>query len=780
MTRTTWLGILLALGGLLALSAPQAALADDSGPPSQVERPKIAARIVSDVTSIAPGATFRLGIQFKMDPHWHMYWLNAGETGLPTRITFHAPDGFDFRAIQWPVPSRFVDKIGGVSFGYTDEVVLWSSVRAPDDLLEGSVVRLTADASWLVCDENCIPGKAALGLTLPVESHPDGAIAESGDHALIERYAARAPEDAAPEGLTIEAATMPVEGVRAGEAFTAVLTIKDREGAALALAGDPSSAFLPRPADGLKVGEVVAEPREGALVITVKGEASALEEEQGAFVEGVVQLKRGDEAVAFETRFDVPRRAGAVAAAGAGAATPDVTSPTMSAGGDLCAGVASGGGGGESTSGLGGLWIALLFAFVGGIILNAMPCVLPVLSLKVLSLVEQNGSDRKVIWRHGLVYTAGVLVSFAVLAAILLAIKAGNWAFQMQDPTFIAVFVAILFAFALSLFGVFEITLPGTTRIEGAVASKHGYMSSFTYGVFAVLLGTPCTAPFLGPAMTYAFTQSGVELVVLLLTVGFGLAFPFLLLARFPQWQRILPKPGPWLETFKKSMGFLLVGTAVFLLATFAVQVSRAALISYLTFLSVLALALWIYGHWASFMRAPRTRTIATVVALAITVGAAATLVSVEAPTAPQGTRISGGIAWLDFDQVDVKQLAREGHTVFIDFTAEWCTTCKVNEHVALDDDRVRAAFQRYRITAVKADFTRHKPEIAAWLERFNEPSVPLYVMLPAGQPDRPIKLPTLLSSDDVIAAVCDAGPSTVQTAVAEPAAVRTAAADPR
>ncbi|MCA9515214.1 MAG: thioredoxin family protein [Myxococcales bacterium] len=769
MTRKTWLGLSLALGGLLAMTAPQAALAEGAPPPSHVERPKIAARIVADTTSIAPGQSFRLGIQFKMDPHWHMYWQNAGETGLPTRITFHAGDGFDFQAIQWPVPERFVDKIGGVSFGYTDEVVLWSTVRAPDELLEGSQVDLTADASWLVCDENCIPGKAALGLTLPVQAAAEGADTKSDDHPLFERYAARAPGSAAPEGLSVEAATSPPEGVRAGEPFTTVLTLKDAGGAALGLASDPAAAFLPRPADGLKVGQVVAEAQGGGLVVTVKGEASATEEQQGAFVEGVLQLKRGDDIVAFETRFDVPRRAGSVAAAptvAAPTAAEEAKTATLSSGADLCAGVA--GADHEASTGLGGFWIALLFAFVGGIILNAMPCVLPVLSLKVLSLVEQNGSDRKVIWRHGLVYTAGVLVSFAVMAAILLAIKTGGWAFQFQDPTFVAVFVAIVFAFALSLFGVYEITLPGTTRIEGAVASKHGYMSSFTYGVFAVLLGTPCTAPFLGPAMTYAFTQSGVELVVLLLTVGLGLAFPFLLLARFPQWQRLLPKPGPWLETFKKAMGFLLVGTAIFLLSTFAAQVSRDALISYLTFLAVLALALWIYGHWASFMREPRTRAIASVVAVAVTVGAAVTLVSVEAPAERQGPILSGGISWLDFDQVDVKALASEGHTVFIDFTAEWCTTCKVNEHVALDDDRVRAAFKRYHITPVKADFTRHKPEIAAWLERFNEPSVPLYVMLPAGQPDKPIKLPTLLSSDDVIAAVCDAGPSKVQTASAD------------
>ena len=514
----------------------------------------------------------------------------------------------------------------------------------------------------------------------------------------------------------------------------------------------------------------------GAIALRVRGAASKTASQASELIEAALRVIHDGREVVIDVPLAVKRLAGEVAPATPSAAA-DPASP-LAAGDpstaalaqaasvdELCRDVLAeappmGGAGDAASGGPGSFLLALLFAFVGGLVLNVMPCVLPVLSLKVMSLVEQNGSERRVIWRHGLAYTAGVLASFGVFAASLVGLKVTTWGFQMQDPLFVAIFGAIVFAMALSLFGVYEITLPGANRIDATVRQSHGYASSFAYGIFAVLLGTPCTAPLLGPAMAYAFTQPPLELTLLLLTVGLGLAFPFLLLAAFPQWQRVLPKPGPWLETFKKIMGFLLVGTTVYLLYALSGQISRGALVGYVAVLSTVALALWVYGHWGGFMRETRTRVMGIIAAIGLVAGGVHLFGSLEPPPQHKGTLEIGGIAWHDFDQVDVKALAAAGQTVFIDFTAEWCATCKVNEGTAIYTDEVRHAFALLGVTPVKADFTVAKPEIAKWLKEFQEPSVPLYVVLPAGRPEGAIKLPTLLSTRDVVRGVCQAGAS--------------------
>jgi len=758
-------GITLGLAAALLATAlgGASALAEDRLP-TGVERERVDVRIVTDVRAVTPGERVRVGVHFALHPEWHVYWKVPGDSGLPTEITFDSPSGLHFGPLQFATPQRFVDRIGSVTFGYEDEVLIFSEVELPDDLEAGGSVRLVADTSWLVCKVNCIQGSAKLGLTLPVEA---GAVEDrrAPEHALFEHFAARIPAPEAPPGLELTHRVRP-DGVRSGEDFSVEIMLADAEGAPLAFVDGPAGSIVYAPASGLRVRSVdeadPAPPGDHTLGIVLGGRTSHTATQQGDAIDVVVHVLRGGEPVAFEARLAVPRVEGVAEGSDAPAVVPlldDEARDFVSA----CehAGIATAGGG----SGLASLWLALLAAFLGGIILNAMPCVLPVLSIKVMSLVEQADSDRRTIFRHGLIYTAGVLVSFGVLAALMVILQASSWAFQLQDPVFVAVFVAILFAFALSLFGVFEVRLPGMSTLDRTVHGSHGYMSSFNYGVFAVLLGTPCTAPFLGPAMTYAFAQPPVTLTLLLLTVGLGLAFPFLVLAAFPQWRRLVPKPGPWLETFKKAMGFLLIGTAVFFVRTLAAQVSVGAFVDYLIFLSLLALALWIYGNWGNPIRPRGARLISATLAVGIIAVSAVTIVSTERPPPPAGTTVIGGITWYDFDQIDVREEALGGRTVFIDFTATWCATCKVNEAVAIYRRQTRAAFEELDVMAVKADFTVFKPEIAAWLEKFQEPSVPLYVVLPAGRPDDAIKLPTLLTQADVLAAVCTAGPSQVRTA---------------
>ncbi len=749
---------------LATLLVSGAAKAEDL--PSRTLKSKVDVELLSDETSVTPGETFRVGVRLKPEAGWHVYWKFPGDTGLPTQVTFEAPDGFDFGPIGWPVPHRFVDKLGGRSYGYEGEVVLFSQVRVPDDLPEGHEFVIEAKVGWLVCKENCIQGNARVGLKLPVRAVPaaerrNAAIADTFD--VWQKRIPLSDKDGFATVATVKGGPVPPGG-----RFSVDLVVTVPDGKTVTFHEPLAEAFLPE-TDGLEVTDISKVETTGtpgaALSLRLEGRASSQPEIQPTRMGGVIRLVVDGAPFAYEFAFPVERApapattaapSAPVSPGGLGnAASADGIGAPRAVVGDPCATIAPLDRSDDDQ--LSSFVLALLFAFLGGLILNAMPCVLPVLSLKLLGIVEQSKDSPKTVWRHGLFYTAGVLASFLVMAILLIALKQTSWAFQFQDPMFVGIFTAIVFAFSLSLFGVFEIGLPGASKIDAAVAGSHGYTSSFNYGIFAVLLGTPCTAPFLGPALTFAFTQPPFEMTVLLLSVGLGLAFPFLVLARFPGWRKILPRPGAWLLTFKKVMAFFLVGTAVFLLSIFAAQVSRDALVNYIIFLTILAFALWVYGNWTEPSRSTRTRVIATIAAVGLTVWSAVTFVSVAPPPVSGQTTIAGGITWHDFDRVDVNAKAQEGHLVFIDFTADWCTTCKVNEATAIHTDGVKRLIDALGVLPIKGDFTQFKPEIAKWLEKYQEPSVPLYVVIPRGRPSEAFKLPTLLSEDDVKSGLCDA-----------------------
>lgn len=437
------------------------------------------------------------------------------------------------------------------------------------------------------------------------------------------------------------------------------------------------------------------------------------------------------------------------------------------------------------------LALMLLFAFVGGIILNVMPCVLPVLSIKILGLVQQAEEEARTIWFHGVAYAAGILLSFGALGVIIIALQSSGsvgWGFQFQNPAFVAILCAIVFAFGLNLFGVFEVSLPGAGRLDAVAASRHGYTGSFLNGVFATVLATPCTAPFMAPALGFALSQPPAILMVALLTLGLGLAFPFLLLAAMPGWARLLPKPGPWMITFKKGMGFLLIATAVWLVDVLSYHVPRDGLIGFLAFLAVLGLAAWVYGHWGAPVRSAAVRWMSAIVAVSLVGGGSWAFVDLTPPppeplvaaaplaTAPPGDGetpaaqpdvriappvVAGEIAWVDFLKEDVEAMARSGKTVFIDFTAAWCVTCKAFEKAVINTDPIKTAFTRGCVVPVKADFTREDPTIQKWLDRFKRPGVPMYLIVPANRPDEIIKLPDALTAKSLLDGLEKAGPTT-------------------
>ena len=417
--------------------------------------------------------------------------------------------------------------------------------------------------------------------------------------------------------------------------------------------------------------------------------------------------------------------------------------------------------------------LMLLFSFLGGLILNLMPCVLPVLSIKVLGLVQQADSSRREILWHGVAYTMGVLASFLALAIMLIVLQHSGrlvgWGFQLQSPAFVAVLGALVFGFGLSLFGIFEVALPGMNAANNAAAKQHGVSGSFTSGVFATLLATPCTAPMLAPALGFALVQPPLVLTGYLLTVGLGLAFPFLVLAMVPAWAKLMPRPGAWMETFKHAMGFLLMGTTVWILDILAAQVSADSLIGYVAFLCVLAVSAWIYGHWGAIHRPTGVRFTALGVAILLGVLGGAQLLTLERPAkADAGAAVvatAGGghgehIRWVDFAGSDVESMARGGQTVFIDFTADWCVTCKVYERTVIETDAIRDVFRHKCIVPVKADYTSEDEKITQWLRRFKRPGVPMYVILPAGKPDSPILLPDVLTKSSLLDGLDRAGPT--------------------
>ncbi len=407
----------------------------------------------------------------------------------------------------------------------------------------------------------------------------------------------------------------------------------------------------------------------------------------------------------------------------------------------------------------------LLLAFAGGLLLNIMPCVLPVLSIKILSFVRQSGEDRRSVMRLGLFFTLGVLCSFALLA-ILVAILQGagkqlGWGFQFQEPRFLVLMCAVVFAFGLSLFGVFELELPGAAmQGAGGLQRREGPAGAFFNGVLATALATPCTAPLLGPALGVAFAQPAPVVFLFFMVIGMGMSTPYLLLAAFPGWLRFLPRPGNWMIRFKELMGFLLMATVVWLLWVLGRQAGNEAVSSTLAFLTAVALACWLLGIALDFATPPAKRIILLASALIIVAGAywrfpERDIKANAASKSPTAVAAAGeGIDWEPFDTARIEALAAARRTIFLDFTADWCLTCKVNERTVLARADVQEAFKKGNVAAIRGDYTRQPPEITRLLRYFGRSGVPMYVVIPANHPGEPTVLPEVLTPSLVIDAI--------------------------
>ncbi len=666
----------------------------------------VRASLVAESTAVAPGTTVTVGIRMAMKPGWHVYWRNPGDSGLPPEMAWDLPQGVSVGTVAWPAPERLpVQTL--MNYGYEGAVTLLVPVSVPTTYSDASL-RLAGKLSYLVCEEICIPGSADLDLSLPVTAA--GAMPDPANADVFAEARAALPEPSPwPSHLTRDGDTLVLSLDRAGLAPDAIReaaffpygeTVLDNA-AAQALTVDASGLHL-----ALKPGDAARPP---------------------ADLPGVLTFSEGGTRRAFAIGEPPPA---------AGAVVPSEAAPTPMPVAD------------EALT----LWSAAGLALLGGLILNLMPCVFPVLSIKVLGLAKQAGQSATRVRLHGLAYTAGVLASFLALAGLLMALKAGGatigWGFQLQSPIVVAVLAYGLFAMGLSLSGVVHVG-GGIAGLGDGLTRRAGYQGSFFTGVLATLVATPCTAPFMGAAVGFALTQPPALSLIVFASLGLGLALPFLALTLFPAALRLMPRPGAWMDTLKGVLAFPVYATVAWLVWVLAQQVGPNGLLAGLAGLVLVGFAAWAWerarsaGGWGGGLA--RGTALAALVA---TAGLVAVLDGDRAVAG--GTPTAQGIE--PFTQARLDALRGEGRTVFVDMTAAWCITCQVNERTALSRDAVRAAFRANDVVVLRGDWTNQNPEITALLERHGRSGVPLYLLY-RGRAEARV-LPQILTEGIVLAAI--------------------------
>ncbi|MDX5362626.1 MAG: thioredoxin family protein [Pseudazoarcus pumilus] len=688
---------------LSALAVP--ALAALEGP--QVDTPHVSARLVASSESVAPGDTVTLGVAKTIIPKWHTYWQNPGDSGLATTITWDVPAGVEVGDIQWPAPERHA--LGPVTnYGYEGEVTLLSPLTVPADAEPGSTLALRAAVSWLVCADICIPEDVELTLDLPVAAQTGGVA-----HPAITAARARLPQ---PSPWAARHAVHE-EGVR-----VAIDTG--------ALPADATDLWF-YPFEWGRIDhsapQQLSRTAEGIVLQAPRGQAPARDAPLGGVL--VIREQTADGVLTTAFELDAPR-VDAVAAGEPLTPASDGGAPSI------------------------GLGLALLFALAGGLILNLMPCVFPVLAMKVLALVR-TGGDAGSVRGHGLAYLAGVLASFALLALVVLALQQGGarlgWGFQFQSPVFVVLVAWLLFAVGLNLSGVF--TIGGSfAGIGQALTARGGHSGSFFTGVLAAVVATPCTAPFMGAAIGFAMTQPPLSLLLTFLALGLGLALPFVVLAFRPALVARMPRPGPWMERFKQLLAFPMYGAAVWLLWVLALQAGANGVLVAAGGMLAIALAAWLYdATWHAGARLRRSAQLVAAALLVATVAVGSGLATQTVPTAQAQGALLKHEAWTPqrFDA-----LRAEGRAVFVNMTAAWCITCIVNEQVALERAEVAAAFAELDIAYLKGDWTNQDAAIGEVLASFGRSGVPLYLYYPPQRDAQAVVLPQILTPDIVLNAL--------------------------
>jgi thiol:disulfide interchange protein DsbD len=700
------------------------------------------------------------GLYFKLEPGWHIYWKNAGDAGEPPHMRWTLPQGVTAGPLEFPAPKRL--PLGPLmDFGYEDEVLFPFKVTVGDGVKAGPVA-LHAKVDWLVCQNSCIPGKAELEVQKNAISGPR-TLAQAPTP-LFKRFFDRRPK-ALPTGSRT--------GFQAtSDGFKLTVETGRKE---------PEAIFFPEDQD------IVDNPAPQKLTATAKGLVLELKKDAAlkaapAQLRGVLELSGGR---AYEI-VALPGMAAAIPSAGsASGKTADGSKTSVSgnaavvepsAGPSQSAGDAGQGAVAgriveipRQTTGKGGPWAALLrasgLAFLGGLLLNLMPCVFPVLFLKGLALAQSGtqlqagAEERKKLRAHGFVYAAGILASFWVLVGVLLGLRAAGavlgWGFQFQSPVFLALMAGLLFFLGLSLAGQFEIGLSLTSK-GGSLAQKEGYAGSFFTGVLAVVVATPCTAPLMGAAIGYALSQSVLVTFAVFTMLALGLAAPYVALTLQPAWTRLLPRPGAWMEVLKQATAVPIFATVIWL-AWVLTQAYGADVLSVLlaSFL-LLAVAGWFLGRWPAKRWATSIAVLFLLGVVALSFYGASVAADSNArlgKVAGAGTESSESQGWQPWSAQAVSRAQAAGRPVFVDFTAAWCLSCQVNERVALQKPEVEDAFRITNVLLLKADWTRHDEQITQALTALGRSGVPTYVLYSPGE-NSPKLLPEALTPGIVLDAI--------------------------
>ncbi len=684
----------------LHLAALLAACLSGAATAAPVRTAEVEAELIAQNTALAPGENW-VGLRLRPEPGWHVYWRNPGDSGIPSRLDWRLPAGVSAGEIHWPYPHP--ESLGELTnYGYSDETLHLVPLTIAQGLPTGPLT-LEATASWLACKDICVPGKADLSLTLPLAAQRGGTDPDWAH--LFTKARSELPQSA----------DWPVQFSIDGNDLSLQIDSVELDGAQhvafFAYANDLVNHAAPQ--------RIAATA--GAL--RMSQQISPYFVDAPAQVDGVVVVTRDGATRAFEIRA----AAGEVAVVAGPELQPGRSQHTTAE---------------PAKASPPAFALVLAFALFGGLILNLMPCVFPVLSLKAIALMKHGGNapERR---RQTYAYTAGVVASCVLVAAAMLGLRSAGeavgWGFQLQSPVFVALMAYVLFALGLSLSGAAQLGV-GLMNLGGGLAQKPGLSGAFFTGVLAVVVASPCTAPFMGTALGYAMTQPAWVALVVFATLGLGLALPFLLLGAFPRLAALLPKPGAWMERFKQFMAFPLYLSVVWLLWVLARQTDPQTLARAMLGLVAIAFTLWL---WPS-------RGVLAASAKLVALTAAVGLAAMPSDSAPAASASAPGTE--PWSSERVAELRADGRTIFVDFTADWCLSCKVNERVALKSERVQQAFGERQVAFLVGDWTRADPLITAELARFGRNGVPLYLVYVDG--GEPKVLPQLLTPEIILAAI--------------------------
>lgn len=683
---------------------------------SSADAPHVHVQLMVLPQELSRGGTASAGLYFRIEPGWHVYWKNAGDAGEPPRVRWTLPNGVTASDLEFPAPKRL--PLGPLmDFGYENEVLFPLTLNVAKSAKPGPAP-LQAKVSWLVCQASCIPGKADLELDREIAAHAGNPMIQPQDAALYNRFVARLPK---PLPHAAKAIFQPDQtGFR-----LAVDTGRQEE----------SAVFFPAERG------ILDNPAAQRLTPTLHGFVLDLKKDADltanpTALKGVLELAGG-------RVYELAALPGMVKGVPAVADEPAVpTAPPSSAAGPAPAA------GRVATSSSLGLFSAAGLAFLGGLLLNLMPCVFPVLFLKGLALVQSGSEERHKLRAHGFVYTLGIVFSFWILVGVLLGLRTAGaslgWGFQFQSPVFLALMAGLLFFLGLSLAGQFEIgltlTSAGGSLVTKNGAAKQGYTGSFFTGVLAVIVATPCTAPLMGAAVGYALAQPAAVTFAVFTALALGLAAPYVALTLQPAWTRLLPRPGAWMDVLKQAISIPIFATVIWLAWVLAQAYGASLLASLLGCFLLLAIAGWFLGRWP----AQRWAT-AVAVAIVLVVIAVSALAPGRLSTASEASAATEKQGWEPWSAETVARYQSQGRPVFVDFTASWCLSCQVNERVALSQTQVQQAFADANVALLRADWTRHDEAITHALTALGRDGVPAYALYAPGK-SNPQMLPEVLT----------------------------------